>query len=156
MTWNDDYADFADALLAESVEFVVVGAFALAAHGVPRATGDIDFFVRPSPENAQRVMRALARFGAPVSQAGVTPADFASPGTVYQIGVAPRRIDLITEISGVTFAEAWRTRVERASVGRTLPFLGRRALLANKRASGRPKDLADVALLEAARRRAGR
>ena len=145
MDWNDDYLD---ALIAEEVEFVVEGAYARAAHGIPRATGDIDFFVRPAPENAARTMRALRRFGAPIDAARVKAADFERPGMVYQIGVAPRRIDVLTEIDGVSFEDAWRTREERALEGRAVAFLGRDALLANKRATGRAKDAADVALLE--------
>ncbi|MDQ3034151.1 MAG: hypothetical protein M3Y87_17205 [Myxococcota bacterium] len=156
MDWNDDYRDFLDALFEERVEFIVVGAYALAAHGVPRATGDIDFFVRPSDENAARTMRALSRFGAPIDASGVSAADFAVPGVVYQIGVAPRRIDVITEISGVEFDEAWSTRIESTLGGRPVPFLGRDALLANKRATGRAKDLADVAMLETIAARAKR
>jgi hypothetical protein len=146
---NEDFRDILDALSDHGVEFVVVGAWSLAFHGHPRATLDFDVFVRPSPDNARRVIAALRDFGAPLASHGVTEQDFAVAGTVYQIGLPPRRIDLITEISGVTFEVAWATRAEATIAGRTIAFLGRQALIDNKRASGRPKDLADVARLEA-------
>jgi len=144
---NQDFRDllleFADA----KVEFVVVGAFAVAYHGVPRATGDLDVFVKPSPENAQRVFDGLVRFGAPIASAGVTPEDFSKPGIVYQIGQPPRRIDLLTEISGVSFDEAWTSRLGVPFEGRVVHFIGRDELVRNKKAAGRPKDLADVSRL---------
>lgn len=142
--WNADFLDLVDAMNAEQVEYVIVGAFALAAHGFPRATGDIDFFVRPSAENAARVVSALEKFGAPLGAAGVTAADFAKPGSIYQIGVVPRRVDVITEISGVSFDEALATRLVRDVDGRQVPFLGRELMIRNKRASARPKDLVDA------------
>lgn len=145
---NDDFRDFLSDLLAESVEFVVVGAYALAFHGVPRATGDIDILVRPSADNATRVLRALRRFGAPVDAAGLTEADFSRPDVVYQIGLPPRRIDLLTEISALTFDEVWDSRVEAEFEGKSVCFLGREALIKNKRATGRAKDRADVESLE--------
>jgi hypothetical protein len=148
---NDDFRDLLLLLADEGVEFVIVGAYALAFHGAPRASGDIDVFVRPSTANAQRVFDALGRFGAPLASAGVVPADFTAPGTVYQIGLAPRRIDLLTEISGMTFEEAWGSRVAAELEGRTVSFIGRDALVKNKEAAGRPQDLADVARLRRAR-----
>ena len=151
--WNDDFLDLVDFLNHEGVEYVVVGAFALAQHGLPRATGDIDFFVRPSAENAPRVLRALEAFGAPLNSAGVTAADFERAGMVYQIGVVPRRIDILTEASGITFDEAWASRIVRRIDGRDVPFVGLEPLLRNKRATGRPKDLADADALEALSRR---
>ena len=145
---NEDFRDllleFADA----EVEFLIVGAFAVAFHGVPRATGDMDVFVRPSSENAQRVFNALSRFGAPLASAGVTPNDFETPGIVYQIGQPPRRIDVLTEISGVSFDEAWATRRAVGFEGRVVHFIGRDELLRNKMAAGRPKDLADLSRLQ--------
>lgn len=144
---NEDFRDllleFADA----KVEFVIVGAFAVAYHGVPRATGDMDVFVKPSPENSRRVFDGLIRFGAPLASAGVTPEDFETPGIVYQIGQPPRRIDVLTQISGVSFDEAWGTRRTVQFQGRDIPFIGLEELLRNKRAAGRPKDLADVSRL---------
>lgn len=147
-SWNSDYVDLIDSLVQEQVEFLIVGAFALAIHGIPRATGDIDVFVRPSPENAARLIRALARFGAPLEAAQVTIDDFARPGIVYQLGLPPRRIDLLTEISGVDFDDAWASRALRTIEGHDVSFIGREALIRNKRASGRSKDLADLELLE--------
>jgi hypothetical protein len=150
--WNADFLDLADALEFEKVEYVIVGAFALAAHGLPRATGDIDFFVRPSKDNASRVVRALTSFGAPLAAAGVSAGDFEAGGTVYQLGVVPRRIDIITQISGVTFDEAVASRVLHEVDGRRLAFLGRAELIRNKRAAGRPKDLVDADALEQLRK----
>jgi hypothetical protein len=145
---NEDFRDFLRSLVAEGVEFLVVGAYALAFHGVPRATGDIDILVRPNSENAARVIRALVRFGAPFQAAGVAEADFARPGIVYQIGLPPRRIDVLTEISGVDFDEAWSSRVSAAFDEAEVCFLGRLELIRNKRSAGRAKDLADADSLE--------
>jgi predicted nucleotidyltransferase len=144
---NDDFRDLLVELADAGVEFVIVGAFALAFHGAPRASGDIDLFVRPTRENAGRLLEALARFGAPLASAGVSQDDFVRPGMVYQIGLPPRRIDLLTEISGVAFEEAWASREAAEVDGRPVHLIGRDAFLKNKQASGRPKDLADVARL---------
>jgi hypothetical protein len=139
---NPDYNDILSAFNAEGVEYLVVGAYALAAHGLPRATGDIDVWVRPSPDNGARVWRALARFGAPMDE--LRPDDFAIPGTIFQIGVVPRRIDVITSIDGVEFDEAWPRRLVVNLAGVDLPVIGRADLIVNKRASGRPQDLVDL------------
>lgn len=136
------------ALLETEAAFLVVGAHAMAVHGVPRATGDIDIWIRPDPENAARVLAALIEFGAPVEAIGLTLDDLAKPGTVYQIGLPPRRIDILTEIDGVSFEEAWQSRVIQKTSDLDVPFLSRESLLQNKKASGRTKDLADVELLE--------
>ena len=144
---NEDFRDLLVLLADAAVEFLVVGAYALAFHGAPRASGDIDLFVRPSPENARRLFDALMRFGAPLASAGVTAADFEQTGMVYQMGLPPRRIDLLTEISGLGFDEAWASRVAAEVEGRTVFFIGREALLKNKAATGRPKDIADIARL---------
>ena len=143
---NPDYRDMLFALSDEGVDFLIVGAFALAVHGHPRATGDIDVWIRPSTDNAKRVWRALTVFGAPLFD--YTIEDMTTPGMVFQIGVAPRRIDIITGIDGVEFDEAWADRKVVDIEGITLATLSREHLLVNKRASGRPKDLADVAWLE--------
>lgn len=145
---NADFLDLLEAFSRARVEFIVVGAHALAANGVVRATGDLDVWVRPSPENASRVVEALRDFGAPLAQHGVTEKDFARAGGVYQMGLPPRRIDVLTQISGVEFAEAWPERTMIALRELPVGFLGRAALLKNKRAAGRPKDLLDVDLLE--------
>jgi hypothetical protein len=134
------------ALSAEGAEFLLVGAYAMAAHGLPRATGDMDIWIRPSEENAQRVWRALTRFRAPLLN--LKPEDLQTADTVFQIGIAPRRIDILTSIDGVTFEQAWPQRKEVEIGGRNCPVLSRDHLLQNKKASGRPKDLADVAWLE--------
>ena len=124
------------------VEFVVVGAYALAAHGYVRATGDLDLWVGATPENAARVLLALQRFGAPTQ--GLTVADLATPDVVVQIGVAPRRIDVLTGIDGVDFGEAWTVRMTVDVDGLRVPVLCREHLVQNKRATGRPRDLADL------------
>lgn len=144
---NDDFRDLLVLLSDGQVEFVVVGAYAVAFHGAPRMSGDIDLFVRPTPDNATRLHEALRRFGAPLGTAGITAADFSRPGLVYQIGLPPRRIDILTELSGVTFDEAWASRANAELSGRNIAFIGREALVKNKLASGRPKDLADVGRL---------
>lgn len=144
---NPDFLDLLEAFANAKVEFIVVGAHALAAHGVVRATGDLDIWVRPSAENAARVVTALTAFGAPLAQHGVSAADFKKAGTVYQMGLPPRRIDVLTQISGVEFADAWVDRTFVAVQGTPVGFLGREALLRNKRAAARPKDLLDVDLL---------
>jgi hypothetical protein len=144
---NEDFRDLLLEFADGKVEFLIVGAFAVAYHGVPRATGDMDVFVRPSPENARRVFDALVRFGAPVASAKVTPRDFETKGIVYQIGQPPRRIDILTEISGVSFDEAWAGRRRERFEDREIPFIGREELLRNKKAAGRPKDLADLSRL---------
>ena len=144
---NPDFRDILSAFCGQNVEFLLVGAYAMAAHGLPRATGDIDLWVRCSEENALRVLSALAVFGAPLS--GVSRADFEQPGIVFQIGVTPRRIDVLTSIDGVEFADAWTRRVDSPIDGLHVPVISRQDLLVNKRASGRPKDLGDAAWLEA-------
>jgi hypothetical protein len=143
---NPDYRDMLSALSAEGAEFLVVGAFALAAHGLPRATGDIDIWIRPSDENAARVWRALKRFKAPLSR--LTVEDLKSPDIVFQVGVAPRRIDVLTSIDAVEFDEAWSARKTVELEGQQLGVIGREHLIRNKKALARPQDVADVARLE--------
>ena len=144
---NEDFVDLLRSLLKEEAKFMVVGAYAMAAHGVPRATGDIDVWVAADAENAVRVFRALAQFGAPLGSLGVSAADFEAPGSVVQIGLPPRRIDVLTGISGVAFDAAWERRVSFLFSDLSVPVLGRDDLIANKGAAGRPKDLADIAVL---------
>ena len=144
---NPDFRDMLSVCIAEDVEFLVVGAYALAAHGLPRATGDLDCWIRRSEENAARTIRALTRFGAPLGQ--VTEADLMAPDTVLQIGVEPNRIDILTSIDGVEFDDAWPRRTEADVSGIRVPLLGLAELVSNKRASGRPQDLADIARIEA-------
>jgi hypothetical protein len=143
---NPDFRDMLSALNDAGTEYLIVGAYALAAYGMPRATGDIDIWIRPTPENAQRVWRALQTFGAPLSRISVE--DFTTPDLVFQIGIAPRRIDILTSISGVDFSEAWKARKSLEVASQFLNILSRHHLIVNKRAAGRPKDLADLAWLE--------
>jgi len=126
----------------ERVEFLVVDAYALAVHGLPRATGDMDLWVRPTLGNARRVRAALARFGAPIE--GLSEADLITPGTVFQVGVSPRRIDVLTSIDGVEFDDAWPARTITRVDGLEIPVVGRTELIRNKKATGRAKDLADT------------
>ena len=143
---NPEFVEMLSALSAARAEFLVVGAHALAAHGLPRATGDLDIWVRAEPENALRVLEALRAFGAPIFDLSVD--DLSRPGIVFQIGIAPRRIDILTSITGVAFEEAWPRRQEMELGGARFGVLGRDDLLRNKKATGRPKDLLDVAALE--------
>ncbi len=143
---NPDYRDILSIFNEGNVDYLVVGAYALAAHGVPRATGDIDIWIRCEASNARRVWRALVKFGAPLSELKET--DLTSPGLVFQIGVAPSRIDILTSIDGVQFTEAWKGQLELGIEGIRVHVIGRPHLIANKKAVGRPQDLADVARLE--------
>jgi hypothetical protein len=143
---NSDFKDLLSAFNAHGVEFLVVGAFALAAHGRVRATGDIDVWVRPSPENAARVLKAVTEFGAPLHD--LTAADLSQPGLVYQIGVAPVRIDILTGIDGVEFSEAWARRVQTRFTDQAVSVLSIEHMIRNKRAAGRAQDLADLEWLE--------
>lgn len=149
---NEDFRDILAELRSARARFLVVGAHALAVHGVPRATGDPDVWIDSGPHNVPRVRTALVRFGAPMEALGVTAHDLAKPGMIVQLGVPPRRIDIMTSVTGLVFEEAWTGRVSQPVEGFEVPFIGREALLANKRATGRPKDLADIDALE---RRAG-
>lgn len=141
---NEDYRDILAALNAVRARFLIVGAHALAVHGYPRATVDIDIWIDPSAENASCVWRALAAFGAPLETLGITAEDLARRDIVAQFGLPPNRIDVLTGVSGLTFEEAWSTRVEEVVEGVLVPVLGLEALVKNKKASGRDKDRADV------------
>ena len=142
MDQSSDFVELIRAFNDHRVEYLVVGAHALAAHGHVRATKDLDVWVRPTDANAGRVYAALADFGAPLDQ--VTTADFAAPGTVFQIGVAPLRIDVINRIDGVEFDDGWSDRVSSELGGEPVAVLSKRALIQNKRAAGRAQDLADI------------
>lgn len=120
----------------------------MAAHGVPRATGDMDVWVEPTRANARAVWRALLEFGARLEAFDLSVDDFAVAGNVVQVGLPPRRIDLLTSIDGVEFADAWESRLVTRIADCPVPFLPREELLRNKRAAGRPKDLLDIELLE--------
>ena len=139
---NPDFVDLLRAFGAADVRFLVVGAYALAHHGRPRATGDLDVWVAATPANAARVMEALAAFSAPLHD--VTADDFSRPGVAFQMGVAPGRIDILTELTGVSFAEAWPERDAGRFGDLIVNFIGRDTFIRNKRATGRAKDLGDI------------
>lgn len=142
MSLNRDFVEFIACLNESGVEYLLVGGYAVAFHGRPRFTKAIDFWVRPEPANAQRVLDALARFG--FADLGLTAEDFSTPDRVVQLGVAPNRIDLVTSIDGVTFEAAWPRRVESQHGETRLLVIHRDDLAANKKASGRPQDLLDL------------
>jgi hypothetical protein len=139
---NTDFNELIAEFTAHHVEFLVVGAHALAAHGHVRATKDLDVWVRPSVDNAARVLTALQSFGAPLHD--LTAEDLATPGVVFQIGVEPIRIDILTAIDGMNFDDAWSGRVLSEFGAQPVFVLSREHLITNKRASGRLQDLADV------------
>ena len=143
---NPDFKEMLSEFAEAKVEFLLVGAYALAAHGYPRATGDLDLWVRPEPNNATRVYGALAKFGAPLHELKV--GDLSTPNVVFQIGVEPSRIDILTTITGVQFDDAWKQRMEIEIEGISIAVIGREDLITNKRACGRPKDIADANELE--------
>jgi hypothetical protein len=142
-----DFRDLLAAFTGNGVRFLVVGAHALAAHGVPRVTGDLDVWVEPTTANAARAWRALAEFGAPLETLSLRESDFVQPDRVIQLGLPPYRIDIMTAISGVRFPDAWPDRLEGTLFDVPVAFIGRAAFIRNKRASGRPKDLEDIRAL---------
>ena len=144
--FNPDFKDMLLALSDAGIDFLLVGAYAVAAHGHPRATGDLDIWVRPDAQTAPKVYRVLADFGAPLHD--LTVDDLADPGMVFQIGVEPSRIDILTAISGVGFDRAWENRLSIELDGIQLNVIGRDDLIVNKRACGRPKDIADAESLD--------
>jgi hypothetical protein len=143
---NKDYKEMLQLLLEEQVDFILVGAYALAAHGYPRATGDIDIWVKTDEINSISIYRALERFGAPMEQ--ITVNDFANEGIVFQIGVTPRRIDIITHLDGVSFDEADEDKIIVEVEGLKLPILSFDKLIKNKLSTGRERDELDVKLLQ--------
>jgi hypothetical protein len=144
-----DFDEFIGSLNAHGVEFIVVGAYALAFHGAPRFTGDLDILVRPTLDNAVRLLTALEAFGFPVTE--LNPETIVDRRRMLQMGVPPVQIHVMSSISGVEWDEVWSDRVEGPLGGHSVPFLGRDTFLRNKRAAGRPKDLADVDALEPGR-----
>jgi hypothetical protein len=148
------YPDFKELLLAfneHDVEYLIVGAHALAAHGHVRATKDLDLWVRPDESNAQKVLRALSDFGAPLSS--LTAGDLSRKETIFQIGLPPLRIDIITNIDGVEFEDAWPDRLETSFGGVPAFVISRQHLITNKKTAARLQDLADVQELEASKSR---
>ena len=151
MPLPEDWRAFIESLNSNGVEYVVVGAVALAYHGFPRYTGDLDVLVRNSTDNSKRLESALAEFG--LAALGLKAVDFVDSYRVIQLGVAPNRIDLLTSLTGVTFDEAWADRVETVMEGTRVNFIGREALIRNKRLTGRAQDKADLEALGAGEER---
>jgi len=145
-----DYADLLIELSLAKAEFLLVGDWAVVLYGHVRGTDDIDIFVRPTAENSQKVEAALAAFGAPLSAHGVTPEHFGREGEAYRFGIPPLKVEVLTQISGVTFDEAAQDSRTFDVEGHRIPYIGRAALIRNKKAAGRHKDLADVEELERA------
>ena len=143
---NNDYKEMLQSLLDNNVRFLIVGAYALAAYGYPRATGDFDIWVEATIENSKKILSSLSHFGAPI--ADLTEQTFAEKGIVFQIGVAPRRIDLITHIDGVDFNEAYISKESIDIELLKVPFISKENLIKNKKATGRDKDILDVKYLE--------
>ncbi len=146
MPANPDFRDLFSILNEEGVEYLVAGAHAVIFHAEPRYTKDLDVWIRPSETNAARVYQALQRFGAPLSD--IRPEDFTKPDLVYQVGVAPNRIDILMGVAGVDFASAWADRVESSYGGVPIHIMGKQSLIRTKKATGRPQDLLDVDRLE--------
>lgn len=142
MQQNPHFFDLLSEFNAARVRYLVVGAHVLSYYGRPRTTGDLDLWVEPTRRNAERAFRALASFGAPLE--GISPVDFGTPGTIFQIGVVPSRIDILTSLTAVTFATAWKNRRRASYGGLSICLLGERDFIRNKRAVGRTRDLADA------------
>lgn len=146
MHLTSDCKEFIALLLSEGVDFLVVGAAALAAHGRPRYSGDVDLWIRCDAATSRRMENVISKFG--FASTGLTATDFVQPNQVVQLGVAPNRIDILTGLTALDFAEAWDSRVEMDLDGLKLPFLDRESLRRNKLATGRPQDLADAEALD--------
>ncbi len=142
---NKDYKEMLQILLNNKVRFLVVGAYAMGVYGYPRATGDIDIWVEASSENSEKIHQSLSEFGAPLSE--VTKTTFCEEGIVFQIGVAPRRIDIITKIDGVDFNKAYSDKQKIEIEGIKIPFLSKEDLIKNKESTGREKDQLDAKYL---------
>lgn len=145
MEIQEDFKEFFALLNAHKVEFIIVGGYALAFHGVPRYTGDIDVYINPGPLNAERIMKALEDFG--FSSLGLSIEDFRKEDHVIQLGVPPIRIDIITSISGVSWEQAESSKIPGKYGDVSVFYIGREQYLANKRATGRAKDIADIEAL---------
>ncbi|HSN69644.1 MAG TPA: nucleotidyltransferase [Thermoanaerobaculia bacterium] len=145
-----DFEELLGCLTRHGVRFVIVGAHALAHHAKPRYTKDLDVFVDADPANARRIVAALEEFG--FGGLGISPDDFSESGKIVQLGSPPTRIDLMTSIDGVTFEDAWQSRVEGAYGTASVPYIGYEALIRNKTASARAQDLADLEVLRRAKK----
>ena len=142
---NKDYKEMLQILSNNKVRFLVVGAYAMGAYGYPRATGDFDIWVEASSENSEKIYQSLSEFGAPLSE--LTKTTFCKEGIVFQIGVAPRRIDIITKIDGVDFKKAYSNKQEIEIEDIKIPFLSKEDLIKNKESTGREKDKLDAKYL---------
>jgi len=145
MELDKDFNEFVELFLEHNVRFLIVGGYALAAHGLPRATGDLDAWVWVNPENAQNIMSALNAFG--FQNLSLTESDFSKEDSIIQLGYPPFRIDILTSIDGVVFDQAWEKKIVVELNGMNVPFIGRDDLITNKKAAGRPQDIADVSRL---------
>ena len=144
MAENPHYKELLQLLNESQVEFLIVGGFAVMKYGEPRYTKDLDLWVHNSAQNSTRVVEALKRFGAPIEHDGITAETFAEKQVVYQIGVAPVRIDILTTITGVEFSDAWKRKVSSTFFGVPVHFISLEDLIANKQALGRSSDLKDL------------
>ena len=145
MEMQPDFRELLALFNAHHVEYMIVGGYALAFHGAPRFTGDLDVLVKPDPENAQRILAALETFG--FASVGLTPGDFSHPDQVVQLGVPPVRIDLLTSLTGTSWDEAFAGRTAGSYGDVPVYYIGREQFIANKRATGRKRDLADLEAL---------
>ena len=142
MDLSPDLSEFIKSLNSNHVDYVIVGGYAQAFHGRPRFTGDIDFFVRPAPENATRLLSALNQFG--FGRIGLPEEDFLQQGQVIQLGIAPNRVDILTSLTGCSFEDVWATRIHGTVAGLPVDFISKEQYIQNKRALGRPQDIADL------------
>ena len=149
MSVNPDFRDLFVALNAAQAEFLIIGGYALAVHGAPRFTKDLDVWVKANPDNAKKVWNALDEFGAPFLD--LTLQDLSTPGIVFQMGLPPNRIDIITVIDGVDFPEAWEHRVPSVYGDQPVMVIGIDELIRNKEATGRPQDRLDAQTLRQSR-----
>jgi hypothetical protein len=145
MELDKDFNEFVELFLEHNVRFLIVGGYALAAHGLPRATGDLDAWVWVNPENAQNIIRALDEFG--FHNLSLTEREFSTEDSIVQLGYPPFRIDILTSIDGVEFTHAWENRLTVELNGMRVPFIGRDDLITNKKSAGRPQDIADFSRL---------
>jgi predicted nucleotidyltransferase len=150
---NKDYRDMIVCLLQAGVDFMLVGGYAVALHGWPRTTFDIDFWIMANPENAKSILQAIRSFGAPLMD--LTEEDFHKPGMVFQIGTEPQRIDIVSAVDGLEYSDAVKRAVKMNVDGLEIKVISIDDLIANKRASGRPKDIADAVALERIKARSG-
>lgn len=143
---NEDYKEILQILLSNKAKFLVVGAYAMGAYGYPRATGDLDIWVEASAENSKNIYKSISEFGAPLSD--ITEETLTEKGIIFQIGIAPRRIDIITHIDGVIFEEAYKTKEFIEIENLRVPFLSKENLIKNKESTNREKDRLDADYLK--------